>query len=570
MIRTVPETGSTNDDVAALAREGAPRRHLAARRAADRRQGAAGQGVGLAAGQSLRLDPGAAAPRRSAGADAGAGRRGRAARGRRHLRAGHADQMAQRPRLRRRQARRHPARAGRGGGDPRLRRQPRCIIPRVSTAPPPASPLWPASRPSPAISSKSSPATSSRWLARWRQEGLETVLAAWLAAAHPLGTPLVDQRGRGPVRRPRRDRRAAAAPRGRRACASSTPATSSCSEAMMIGYLRLAAPSRSCCARRRRTGAQPGRWRAGNAQAARVTITRDDWGIAHVRGRQRRRRGVRRDLRPGRGRFPAHRGQSADRARPHRGSRGRERDLAGSAPAAVDRPGRAAGAIIAAARPGCALDGRLGGRAELLSRHPSRGPPARAHPVRALDGAVLHRRQHRRRHRARRSRPARRFLRRRGAPPVAALDEEPRGSNGIAIAPAAHPRRPRAAADQPAHQLLLPLRAADDERGGAERLWRLHLGPVLHLSGLQRSGRLDAHVERRRFGRRIRRDDRPRADGRLFYRYGRALRPVRGADDRAARPPARRPPRRRAASPPTPPITARSSAPKASAGSRWR
>ena len=37
----------------------------------------------------------------------------------------------------------------------------------------------------------------SRWLARWRQEGLEIVLAAWLAAAHPLGTPLATSEGEG-------------------------------------------------------------------------------------------------------------------------------------------------------------------------------------------------------------------------------------------------------------------------------------------------------------------------------------------------------------------------------------
>lgn len=29
-----------------------------------------------------------------------------------------------------------------------------------------------------------------RWLGRWRAEGLAPVRAAWLAAAHPLGTPL--------------------------------------------------------------------------------------------------------------------------------------------------------------------------------------------------------------------------------------------------------------------------------------------------------------------------------------------------------------------------------------------
>ena len=75
----------------------------------------------------------------------------------------------------------------------------------------------------------------------------------------------------------------------------------------------------------------------------------------------------------------------------------------------------------------------------------------------------------------------------------------------------ADPRRPCLAADQSAHQLLLPLRARHGERRGAARLRRLHLGPVLHLPGVQRARRLDAHVERRRFGRRVRRDDRAAA-----------------------------------------------------------
>jgi len=35
------------------------------------------------------------------------------------------------------------------------------------------------------------------WLARWRAEGLAPVRAAWLAAAHPLGTPLVTHDGGG-------------------------------------------------------------------------------------------------------------------------------------------------------------------------------------------------------------------------------------------------------------------------------------------------------------------------------------------------------------------------------------
>ena len=37
----------------------------------------------------------------------------------------------------------------------------------------------------------------SRWLARWRQDGLAPVRAQWLAAAHPLGTPLSTPEGEG-------------------------------------------------------------------------------------------------------------------------------------------------------------------------------------------------------------------------------------------------------------------------------------------------------------------------------------------------------------------------------------
>ena len=66
-----------------------------------------------------------------------------------------------------------------------------------------------------------------------------------------------------------------------------------------------------------------------------------------------------------------------------------------------------------------------------------------------------------------------------------------------------HRRPSRPAADQSAHVLLLPLRTADGERRGAECLWRRHLGAVLHLPGLQRTHRLDAHLERRRCGGRV-------------------------------------------------------------------
>ena len=53
-------------------------------------------------------------------------------------------------------------------------------------------------------------------------------------------------------------------------------------------------------------------------------------------------------------------------------------------------------------------------------------------------------------------------------------------------------RRQGAAADQPAHQLLLPLRAASDQRPGPQCLWRGDLGAVLHLPGVQPPRRLDA------------------------------------------------------------------------------
>ena len=100
------------------------------------------------------------------------------------------------------------------------------------------------------------------------------------------------------------------------------------------------------------------------------------------------------------------------------------------------------------------------------------------------------------------------------AAPMAAeavQEREPTGSNGIATRAAHHARPQGAAADQPAHELLLPLGTAHDQRRRARRLRRDHLGAVLRLPGVQRELRLDAHVDRRRQRRRVRRDDRDRA-----------------------------------------------------------
>ncbi len=72
--------------------------------------------------------------------------------------------------------------------------------------------------------------------------------------------------------------------------------------------------------------------------------------------------------------------------------------------------------------------------------------------------------------------------------------------------PFAQRQWPCPAVDQPAHQLLLPLRAAGDEPPGPRRVWRRDLGAVLHLPGLQPARRVDAHLERGRQRRRVRRD----------------------------------------------------------------
>jgi BirA family biotin operon repressor/biotin-[acetyl-CoA-carboxylase] ligase len=37
----------------------------------------------------------------------------------------------------------------------------------------------------------------SRWLSRWRGEGLSSIRSAWLAAAHPVGTALSTSMGNG-------------------------------------------------------------------------------------------------------------------------------------------------------------------------------------------------------------------------------------------------------------------------------------------------------------------------------------------------------------------------------------
>ena len=79
-----------------------------------------------------------------------------------------------------------------------------------------------------------------------------------------------------------------------------------------------------------------------------------------------------------------------------------------------------------------------------------------------------------------------------------------------------HRLRQGDAVNQPAYLVLLSRRSADGERRGPQRLRRADLGTVFHLPGLQRQGRLDAHLEQRRQHRRVSRD-RHEAAGRQLH-----------------------------------------------------
>ena len=148
------------------------------------------------------------------------------------------------------------------------------------------------------------------------------------------------------------------------------------------------------------------RWQA---QARAVTLTRDDWGIAHIRGKHRCRSRVRHDLRAGRRRLQSRRDQlprrrSAVLPKP-RARRAVYQDLRQKLFVDPEDLPSAYGA----SPPGCKLlmnawaDGL-----NYLSHHPPGRHAARHQPLRAVDGAELHRGQHRRRHRAHLAQRARR------------------------------------------------------------------------------------------------------------------------------------------------------------------
>ncbi len=238
-------------------------------------------------------------------------------------------------------------------GDPRLRRQPRFSSRWARPAghqPRSARRRRARAR---AFPSKSSPAISRAGLPCWRQDGLAPIRAAWLAAAHPIGTPLATPEGEGLFDGLDESGALGCAWRTDRS-GSYMPATSSCSEVAVTGLiLRLAAAFAFLWRPGRRAGGRAGFGARPSAGGASHHHPRR-LGHRPCPRAERCRRGVRRDLRPGRGRLPASRDQPAHRARPAGRGGGRKRALAGSAPAALDRPMRRSAATIAAALSGCA------------------------------------------------------------------------------------------------------------------------------------------------------------------------------------------------------------------------
>ena len=125
---------------------------------------------------------------------------------------------------------------------------------------------------------------------------------------------------------------------------------------VLIGLTAAAPPERS-------------RWQA---QAARVTITRDDWGIAHVHGRTDADAVFGAIYAQAEDDFPRIERNYLTALGRQAEADGPRRDLGGSAPAALLRSGRSEGALCGQRAVAAGVDGRVGRRAELLSGDASR------------------------------------------------------------------------------------------------------------------------------------------------------------------------------------------------------
>ena len=170
-----------------------------------------------------------------------------------------------------------------------------------------------------------------------------------------------------------------------------------------------------------------------------MTITRDDWGIAHVRGASDADAVFGMIYAQAEDDFPrieANYLTALGRTAEAEGEKAIWQDL--RARLYVSEPELKADYAASPPWLQALMDAWADGL-NYLSGDPSQGESARAHPVRAVDGAVVHRRQHRRRHRAHRSgRAARRSTARHGKPLAVA---RPRSANRAGPTASPSPRR---------------------------------------------------------------------------------------------------------------------------------
>ena len=115
--------------------------------------------------------------------------------------------------------------------------------------------------------------------------------------------------------------------------------------------------------------------------------------------------------------------------------------------------------------------------------------------------------------------------------PPARPDIEPRGSNGIAIAPALTRDGNALLLINPHTSFFFRSEQQVTSGEGLNAYGAATWGQFFIYQGFNAQRRLDAHVERRRQRRRVRRDDRARSGKQPRYRYGSVL----AADDGARR-----------------------------------
>ena len=220
------------------------------------------------------------------------------------------------------------------------------------------------------------------------------------------------------------------------------------------------------------TGAELARWQA---QAKTITIVRDDWGIAHVFGKT--------DADAVFGAIYAQAEDDFNRVETNYiNAMGRLAEAEGESRIYQDLrmklfidPEVLKKDYTASHSRGCKklMTAWADGLNYYLATHPNVKP--RAIALRAVDGAQLHRGEHRRRHREGEHQPAAGILWEGTAAPGPEIlpghEPEPSGSNGMAVAPANTTGHHSLLLINPHTSFLFPFRAADGQRGRAERVF---------------------------------------------------------------------------------------------------